>query len=224
MNEAVFGSTFAEKYTLMAVIGYIKNPQSIKDAEWYREKMRDLGCHKIYEDDASCSKHRLHWRYILENKTEGDTIIVYKLSNALGGWVELPMFLKMCQDNRIRLVSLKDRLDTSGMLFNTSVEDFLPVLANFGKETYDGKPHFTNDLPKEKSVWIVRERKKYEQTLLEKSVINDYVAGRQLEQIIEKRGVSQNTLYRMLRKYDIQPQRKVGSSYSKKPETKTNIK
>lgn len=207
---------FASKFRIMAIIGYIKDSFTVKDIETYLDQMNKLGCQKIYEDDTSVQRQRIWWKYLLENRTEGDTIIIYKLSNALGGWVELPLFLQLCLKKKIRVISIKDGLDTDGHLYTTSLLDFLPILASFGKETYEKKPKFTKDYPLEMSGSIVREQKRREKMLLERTVINDYLSGKPIETICSSRHVPKTTIYRLLDRNGIKTNRCDGSAYSKK--------
>lgn len=193
----------------MAITGYVKDPESIKDIDRILDQMTGLGCQRIVKEDTSVIRQRVKWRYILEKKTDGDTIIIYKLSNALGGWVELPMFLNLCLKGNIRLISLDDHLDTEGELFNTSVNDFIPVLISFGNEVYARKPKFMKEIPPELTGSVKREQKKHEKRLWEKAIVNDYQSDISLDIICANRGVAESTLFRILRRNGLKPDRHV---------------
>lgn len=58
----------------MAITGYVKDPESIKDIDRILDQMTGLGCQRIVKEDTSVIRQRVKWRYILEKKTDGDTI------------------------------------------------------------------------------------------------------------------------------------------------------
>ena len=64
-----------------------------------------------------------------------DTVVVSRLSNALRGIRELGVFLDLCREYGVRIVSIHDDIDSKGELFpTTGVSDVLDTIARLSSE------------------------------------------------------------------------------------------
>ena len=119
----------------MATIGYIfqsKILESKNEAVYWMER---LGCERIIIEESMQEKLRPEWRKMLVRLQKNDTIVITKLSHALRGIRELRAFLDLYQQYSIRLISLEDRIDTSGLLYQeTTVGDVLCSIGRLSSE------------------------------------------------------------------------------------------
>lgn len=115
----------------MATIGYIFQGKVLESKEEAISRMEGIGCERIIIEDSMQEKLRPEWRKMLARLQKNDTIVITRLSHALRGIRELGAFLDLCQQYGIRLISLEDRIDTGGQLYQeTTVGD---VLSSIGK-------------------------------------------------------------------------------------------
>ena len=104
----------------MAKYGYLFLTKNLSTRDEDLAWMKAFGCDTIIEEEGAQEKYRPKWRRMLTRLGKEDVIVVSKLSNALRGIRELGVFLDLCREYRIRLVSIHDRIDTGGELFPDS--------------------------------------------------------------------------------------------------------
>ena len=98
----------------MAKIGYLFLSRNLVSREEDLAWMKAFGCVDIIEEDGIQERFRPQWRRMLSHLKKDDEVVVSKLSNALRGIRELGVFLGLCKDCGIRLVSIHDEIDTKG--------------------------------------------------------------------------------------------------------------
>lgn len=192
----------------MSRIGYLFLSRSLstraEDLSW----MRDFGCESIIEEEAIQEKMRPQWRKMVTELAKGDVVVVSKLSNAFRGLRELGAFLGLRHQYGIRLVSIHDRIDTSGELFPaTTPVDVLDAFGNLPAEAISAR---------RSSARVLRLRKDQAvppKTQLrldkEKMIVSMYQAGHQVEDIWKVSGYkSRTSVFRVLRRAGVEPNRK----------------
>lgn len=103
--------------------------------------MTSSGCRnsaaiRLFWRKASRSPPRPQRKKLLCESKERDTIVVSKLSNAVRGVWELGVFLDLCSQYNIRLISINDNIDSRGELFpETTVKDVLKTIGAISFET-----------------------------------------------------------------------------------------
>jgi len=86
--------------------------------------MQNFESEAIIEEDAHQEKLRPEWRKMLGRLKKGGTIVVIKISHTLRGIRELGVFLDLCRQYNIRIVSIYDRIDSDSEFFPfTSIKD-----------------------------------------------------------------------------------------------------
>ena len=119
----------------MAKIGYLFLAKTLTTREEDLEWMKGFGCDTIIEEEGTDEKYRPLWRRMLTRLRKEDTVVVSKLSNALRGIRELGVFLDLCREYGVRIVSIHDGIDSSGELFpGTGVPDVLDTVARLSSE------------------------------------------------------------------------------------------
>ena len=113
----------------MAKIGYLFLSSNLVTRDEDRAWMKEFGCANIIEEEGIQEKFRPDWRRLLAHIQRGDEIVVSRFSNALRGIRELGVFLGLCRDYEIRIVSIHDEIDSKGELFpETTVASVLDVI------------------------------------------------------------------------------------------------
>ena len=119
----------------MAKIGYLFLAKTLTTREEDLEWMKGFGCDTIIEEEGTDEKYRPQWRRMLTRLRKEDTVVVSRLSNALRGIRELGVFLDLCREYGVRIVSIHDGIDSKGELFpTTGVSDVLDTIARLSSE------------------------------------------------------------------------------------------
>ena len=119
----------------MARIGYLFLTKNLTTRDEDLAWMKGFGCDNIIEEDGAQEKYRPQWRRMLTRLGKEDVVVVSKLSNALRGIRELGVFLDLCREYKVRLVSIQDRIDTGGELFpETGANDVLATISRLSSE------------------------------------------------------------------------------------------
>ena len=119
----------------MAKIGYLFLSRNLVTRDEDRAWMKTFGCKDIIEEEGIQEKFRPEWRRMLAHIQRGDEIVVSRFSNALRGIRELGVFLGLCRDYEIRIVSIHDEIDSKGELFpDTTVASVLEVIGRLSHE------------------------------------------------------------------------------------------
>ena len=119
----------------MARIGYLFLTKNLTTRDEDLAWMKGFGCDNIIEEDGAQEKYRPQWRRMLTRLDKEDVVVVSKLSNALRGIRELGVFLDLCREYKVRLVSIQDRIDTGGELFpETGANDVLATISRLSSE------------------------------------------------------------------------------------------
>ena len=187
----------------MARIGYLFLTKNLstwdEDLAW----MKGFGCDTIIEEEGSQEKYRPQWRRMLTRLGKGDVIVVSKLSNALRGIRELGVFLDLCREYRVRLVSIHDRIDTGGELFpETGVNDVIDTISRLSSEATSVR-RSEQGLKSSRKVRpnVKRGLRQYR----DKTIISMYNAGHSIDDIWEASGyASRASVFRVLNRNGIQ--------------------
>lgn len=96
----------------MAMIGYLFLAKTLTTREEDLEWMKGFGSDTIIEEVGTDEKYSPLWRRMLTRLRKEDTVVVSRLSNALRGIRELGVFLDLCREYGVRIVSIHDRIDS----------------------------------------------------------------------------------------------------------------
>ena len=184
----------------MAKIGYIMNAPSAEEYNDERKWMEEFGCIEVVEEEMPVGdKTRTLWDSLMSRMQFGDTIVIPKLSNALRGARQLVFFLEFCRIQNIRLISLRDKIDSANQLFpETQTSDVLTAIALLPKEANAIR----------KSSRHISRMKKHIESLSSKAmskiernkrVVNMYLQGLSIDDIFKESGFrSRSSVFRIL--------------------------
>ena len=188
----------------MATIGYIFQGKVLESKEEAISRMEGIGCEKIIIEDSMQEKLRPEWRKMLARLQKNDSIVITRLSHALRGIRELGAFLDLCQQYGIRLISLEDRIDTGGQLYQeTTVGDVLSSIGKLSSEVM----YLRRDEGR-----AMRLRKKTQPKTLkaglkldrEKTVVKMYNSGHSIDDIWKVSGYkSRTSVFRVLNRHGV---------------------
>lgn len=98
----------------MARYGYILH--SAEDATV--RDIEDSGCCRIFRESRYDTQTRPERRTLLRQIGNNDEIIVPRLCHIVNGCTNLAVLLEYCEARNIRLISIGDRIDTAGILYD----------------------------------------------------------------------------------------------------------
>lgn len=182
----------------MARYGYILH--SAEDATV--RDIEDSGCCRIFRESRYDTRTRPERRTFLRQIGNNDEIIVPRLCHIVNGCTNLAVLLEYCEARNIRLISIEDRIDTAGILYDgesdrNMVSAFKTLTSDVAaiKKVIGEKPLQTQS-PVQTSA---REQK----TKRDSRVISMYLTGLNTGEILRHNNISKTTLFRVLRKHGI---------------------
>ena len=188
----------------MAKLGYIFLSKNYLTKEVDIVWMQNFGCETIIEEDAHQEKLRPEWRKMLGRLKKGDTIVVTKFSHALRGIRELGVFLDLCRQYDIRIVSIYDRIDSDREIFPlTSIKDVLFTISTLSTEVNTlrrtvSRVHRINKgiHPNTMKAGLKKDR--------EKTVVSMYNSGHSIDDIWKASGYkSRTSVFRVLNRQGV---------------------
>lgn len=191
----------------MAKVGYIFAAMGGEEYESDREWMRQYGCVQVIEEPSEQERLRPTWKQLLASLDRGDELVVSKFSNALRGTRELAAFLEYCRVKVVRVISIRDRLDTSDELFpDTKPSQVMEMIGSLSEECAvlrRASAHIIHlqcnikaNAPSTKKGMAKLER--------EKNIVNMYNDGHSIDDIFAVSGfTSRSSVFRILNKHGV---------------------
>lgn len=190
----------------MAKVGYIfltpHDDALATDKAW----MDKYGCIQIIEEEAEHEKLRPLWHQLIANLERGDELVIVKLSNALRSTRELALFLELCRVKVIRIISLRDKIDSKDELFPAaSTSQVLNAIGSLAEEVATlrrASSHVIN-LKQNivKPVKVMTNQSKEER---EKMIVAMYNGNHSIDDIWRMSGFnSRSSVFRILNKYGV---------------------
>lgn len=182
----------------MARYGYILH--SAEDATV--RDIEDSGCCRIFRERRYDTRTRPERRTLLRQIGNNDEIIVPRLCHIVNGCTNLAVLLEYCEVRNIRLISIEDRIDTAGILYDgesdrnivSAFKTLTSDVAAIKKENGE-KPLQTQS----QAQTSAKERR----TQRDSRVISMYLTGLNTGEILRLNNISKTTLFRVLRKHGI---------------------
>ncbi len=182
----------------MARYGYILH--SADDAT-VRE-IEESGCCRIFRESRHDTLTMPQRKTLLRQIGNNDEIIVPRLCHIVNGCTNLAVLLEYCEVRKIRLVSVEDRIDTAGILYDG--ESDRNIVSAFKTLTSDvaaiKKGNGEKPLQTQSSVQTSAKERK---TQRDGRVISMYLSGLNTGDILRLNNISKTTLFRVLRKHGI---------------------
>ena len=193
----------------MAKFGYLFLSRNLVTRDEDRAWMKEFGCTDIIEEEGIQERFRPEWRRMLAHLKDGDEIVVSKLSNALRGIREFGVFLGLCKDYGVRIVSIHDEIDSKGELFpDTSVGAVLDVIGRISHEATLIRRSEARMLQRRKDLKPKTEKEGMRMKK-EKTVVSMYNAGHSIDDIWKVSGFkSRTTIFRVLKRNGVELNRR----------------
>ena len=179
------------------IYGYARVSTLDQNLNRQKDALREYGVDKIYcEKISGAKKNRPELDRLLEVLERGDSIVIESLSRLGRSVKNLSELMEMFNENGIRLISLKESVDTTsatGRLLFTIISS----LAAFERETLIER---TNEgLASARARGKVGGRPKTNAAALKKAVALYETGQYSLADVTNLTGVSKSTLYRALK-------------------------
>ncbi len=188
----------------MAKIGYIYKAEEDDTYGECMEWMRQYGCCRIVEESPESEKQRVQWHMLIDMLSHGDELVVAKFSNAVRKTSELTSLMVFCRTSMIRLISIRDRIDTAGKLWpETSAADVMRMLALLPAEALAMRKQ-GDHVSMLKKVSFFKKAKMLSKSNREQQIVNMYNSGYSIDDIWETSGyLSRSSVFRILNKYGV---------------------
>ena len=197
-NCITFAVVLNECLSEMKYVGYVNTAYYIEHLETFVLSMKQMPCSFIYYDEKD-NGDRQNWKSFISTLNNNDAAVLVSFDNAFCNFNEMMFFLKLCSSKNIRIISLKDLLDTSDVLFpKVSTQTTLNVIASMtvtkGQSAFDDfQAEMLSDKFHEKKL------KKY------RMVINMYNAGYSIKEIMSRTGYhGKSNIYRILHMFNVE--------------------
>lgn len=193
----------------MAKVGYIfmasHDGRFGTDKEW----MQQYGCVQIVEEKMDQEALRPQWKQLIANLERGDEIVLSKFSNTLHGTRELAAFIELCRIKVVRIISIRDKIDSRGELFpETTIGDVLEMFGALPEEIailrrLSARPlDIKASTKKKRNLPPAADHESV--GMREKLIVDMYNNGYSLDDIAEVSGYSsRSSLFRILNKYGV---------------------
>lgn len=93
------------------------------------EKMRAVGCEKIFVDDIADEESRPQYCKMRGGLKYGDEVVFISFCNAVRGTRGLASFFEDCRVKKARLISLDDQVDSKNEMFTSSASQLMNAIA-----------------------------------------------------------------------------------------------
>ncbi|WP_404328720.1 recombinase family protein [Mesobacillus maritimus] len=176
-------------------IGYMRPSQDDPNCENQRQKLTEIGCVRMITEDHSSPKKRVQLKNLMNNLTEGDKIVISRLSILADSTRHLVDLFEIIDGKGAFVFSIKEKIDTnndSGYSFQT----ILKHLLEFQSDLISEKTKKGLSEAKQKGISAGRPRKadKNVQRAIEMYQTKSFT----LSEIKAETGISKSTLYRYL--------------------------
>lgn len=187
----------------MAKVGYIFFAEGYEthndDIKW----MKEYGCVRIIEEKAANETLRPDWKQLLMTLERGDVLVLSKFSNALRGVREFSLFLELCRIKVVRIISIRDKVDSKDEVFpHLSSEALLNIFGALPSEVAilrKASTHVTRLKQVKTKPKAVKKRQDREKT-----IVNMYNGGHSIDDIWHISGFrSRSSIFRILNKHGI---------------------
>lgn len=182
----------------MEYVGFINAAHNIEHLEELVSSMRRLPCAVIFYEEND-DNDRQKWKAFIGQLNHGDVAVLLSFDNAFKNFSDLMFFLKLCSSKNIRIISIKDSLDSEDVIFpKASTKKTLDAIASMtsvrGKDSFDD---FEEALLSDK--YHEKKLKKY------MMVINMYNAGYSIKEIMSRTGYhGKSNIYRILHRFNVE--------------------
>lgn len=205
----IFADVIMTLYNSMAKVGYIFKANFYDGFEADKEWMQQYGCVQVIEEPVEHETLRPQWKQLMASLERGDEVVVSKFSNAVQGVRELASFIEFCRIKVVRIISIHDRIDSSGKLFpETTAGEVLEMFGALPEEAAALRKASAHVMrlqlnikpPTRKTAAIPKSDRKNR----EKIIVDMYNNGYDINDIFAASGfASRSSIFRILNKHSV---------------------
>lgn len=118
--NCTFATKNIAKIIVMSKVGYILLSGTNDRQEEDIKSLEAIGCEQIIKEREEDEVGRPKWRKIMSKLDRNDTLVIIQFRNAVRGTRELATLFDFCREANIRLISIRDRIDSEDLAFPAS--------------------------------------------------------------------------------------------------------
>ncbi|MCH5331985.1 MAG: recombinase family protein [Alistipes sp.] len=191
----------------MARIGYIFKASDYAEYESDKAWMTEYGCVQVVEESEKREETRPQWKQLLTTLSRGDELVIAKFSNAIRSSAELSKFVEYCRVKAVRIISIRDEIDTRNELFpETTAADVLYMIGALPEEVTALRKASAHIFELHRNIKMMKEEKKVKPPKAErdKIIIDMYRNGYTIPDIMAATSTkSKTTVFAVLNRYNI---------------------
>lgn len=186
----------------MARIGYVMTELPEQRIEEDEQRIQKENCDFIYRERYNVEGKTKELKKLIDNLNDRDEVTFLSMANAFKGVRQLCLFLNISRIKNLRIIFLRDRIDSYGEKYESSTENLLHAISTLTEDSYAIRKIRKHSKKRERS------RSQAKQLRNEKCV-ELYKAGLPTDEIKKQVGFrSKSSVFRNLRASGVKADRK----------------
>ena len=120
----------------MARIGYIVTELPEQRIEEDEQRIQKENCDFIYRERYNVEGKTKELKKLIDNLNDRDEVIFLSMANAFKGVRQLCLFLNISRIKNLRIIFLRDRIDSYGEKYESSTENLLYAISTLTEDSY----------------------------------------------------------------------------------------
>lgn len=194
------------KLIVMSKVGYIMLSSTNDRQEEDLKSLETVGCKTIIQEREEDEVSRPKWRKLMISLDRNDTLVIIQFRNAVRGTRELATLLDFCREANIRIISLRDRIDSEDLMFPASTVNIFNVIGRLPQDIFSLRKASSRlqTLRRRFSAKESQERNNRNQRIVEL-----YLGGYSIDEIRQETNIhSKGSLYRILKEKGVETNRR----------------
>lgn len=125
-----------ERKGIMARIGYIVTELPEQRIEEDEQRIKKENCDIIYRERYNVEGKTKELKKLIDNLNDRDEVIFLSMANAFKGVRQLCLFLNISRIKNLRIIFLRDRIDSYGEKYESSTENLLYAISTLTEDSY----------------------------------------------------------------------------------------
>lgn len=187
---------------IMARIGYIVTELPEQRIEEDEQRIKKENCDIIYRERYNVEGKTKELKKLIDNLNDRDEVIFLSMANAFKGVRQLCLFLNISRIKNLRIIFIRDRIDSYGEKYESSTENLLHAISTLTEDSYA--------IRKIRKLSEKRERSRSQaRQLRNEKCVELYKAGIPTEEIKKQVGFrSKSSVFRILRASGVKTDRR----------------
>lgn len=186
----------------MARIGYIVTELPEQRIEEDEQRIKKENCDIIYRERYNVEGKTKELKKLIDILNDRDEVIFLSMANAFKGVRQLCLFLNISKIKNLRIIFLRDRIDSYGEKYESSTENLLHAISTLTEDSYA--------IRKIRKLSEKRERSRSQaRQLRNEKCVELYKAGIPTDEIKKQIGFrSKSSVFRILRASGVKTDRR----------------